>query len=378
MNKRVLLYDCELITGGSRFFNDLTLRISSYHKQLKDKVIVAKSRDVLNLSYDIIYVIKEKDFSITPPMWVIESKNTIVFGEAGDFFPQYQKVPNIIYSVRPDYLLLIDDISKTTRWERTEFITFYNENFELPLVQNHKNFFNKKNILMVTDKNFWDFSDDKIIEKLNILLQYKNIIFKYPIKIKPILLNEKIQTIFKELSFDKVYKNTFVNNYGDNQEDIFKIIDFLADFSKYNCFKPVKIRSFRKETTDLSTAREEFFRSLKILGYSKRKKVRINLTCSKYRTNSYWDYFTILKKAAASNKKCFLDIALYYAIKNRPNSTYEAIINNKLEWFSYYTRIAVSLLSRYKETIYDDLSIRWGEDKLILNIDFNYLERNAI
>ena len=126
MNKRILLYDCELITGGSRFFNDLTLRISSYHKQLKDKIIVAKNRDILNLSYDIIYVIKEKDFSITPPIWIIENKNTIVFGEAGNFLPQYQKVPNIIYSVRPDYLLLIDDISKTTRWERTEFITFYN------------------------------------------------------------------------------------------------------------------------------------------------------------------------------------------------------------------------------------------------------------
>ena len=378
MDKRILLYDCELITGGSRFFNDLTLRISSYHKQSKDKIIVAKNRDILNLSYDIIYVIKEKDFSITPPIWIIENKNTIVFGEAGNFLPQYQKVPNIIYSVRPDYLLLIEDISKTTRWERTEFITFYNENFELPLVQNHKNFFNRNNLLMVTDKNFWDFPDDKIIEKLNILLKYKNIIFKHPIKIKPILSNENIQRIFKELPFDKKYKNTFINNYGDNQEDIFKIIDFLADFPKYNYFKPVKIRSFRRETTTLDTAREEFFRSLKILSYSKQKKVRINLTCSKYKTNSYWDYFSILKKAAVSNKKSFLDIALEYAIKKRPNSTYEAIINNKLEWLSYYTRIAVSLLARYKETIYDDLTIQWGENKLILNIDFDYLERNTI
>lgn len=378
MNKRILLYDCELITGGFRFFNDLTLRISSYHKQLKDKVIVARERDVLDLSYDIIYVVKEKDASIVPPIWIIENKKTIVFGEAGDLFPSYQKVPNIIYSVRPDYLLFIDDITNTKRWERTEFITFYNENYELPLVQDHKNFFKNKNILMVTDKNFWDFQEEKIIEKLNILLKYKNIVFKYPIKLKPILTSDSIREIFNKISFDKKYKNTFVNNYGDDEKDIIQIIDFLSEFPKRKYFKPIKVRSFREETTTLDTAREEFFRSLKIVSYSKQKEVRINLTCSKYKTNVYWDYFHILKKVAATTKKSFIEISLEYAIEKRPKMSYEEIINNKIEWFSYYTRIAVSLLARYKETIYNDLTIQWGKNSLVLNVDYDYLERNTV
>lgn len=373
--KRILLYDCDYIANSSRFYNDLSLRLSSYHKQQNDKVIVATSSNLFQMKYDIVYIIRENDKSPLPPLWVMDDSNAVMYGAATQYFSKHKQVPNIIYSIRPDYLLFNKKITTFSKWERTEFIRFFNGFYEIPIQQDESNAFDKTKIRLVVDEFLWDVPPQALIAKLKILQTKKNVAFKYPIKIKTLLENTEVLENFKKIHFAKGYKNKLINNYGESIEKCKEIIDFISSFEKIAFFKPVSFRSIRENYQTAESARKDLFRAFEILAYSKQKEVRIIFSCPKTKCSIYWDYFIVLKRITNHKfQRSLVEVFLEYSTGYISKSI-EEIINNEQEWLSYYTRMCVYLLAKYHNEIGDFLLIQWGDKKLDIEIDYKYLER---
>ena len=179
-----------------------------------------------------------------PPLEILDDPKLICMGKAMKNMISYQETPLIVAAVRPDYLLFPDSIGGMKRTHKYQYLQLTQGYTILPKIQPHTNSFTT-DVTIVVDENLWDFDTESIIKILLQLKGIKNIGFQEPIKIKKIIENEKLQNLFKELHFDKIYRNRFINNYGNDIKSIKKIIDFLGNFEQYKCFKPFKVQTIK-------------------------------------------------------------------------------------------------------------------------------------
>ena len=162
-----------------------------------------------------------------PPLEILDDPKLICMGKAMKNMISYQETPLIVAAVRPDYLLFPNSIGEMKRTQKYQYLQLTQGYTILPKIQPHTNSF-ATDVTIVVDENLWDFDTESIIKILLQLKEIKNIGFQEPIKIKKIIENEKLQNLFKELHFDKIYRNRFINNYGNDIKSIKKIIDFLG------------------------------------------------------------------------------------------------------------------------------------------------------
>lgn len=314
-----------------------------------------------------------------PPLEILDDPKLICMGKAMKNMISYQETPLIVAAVRPDYLLFPDSIGEMKRTHKYQYLQLTQGYTILPKIQPYTNSF-ATDVTIVVDENLWDFDTESIIKILLQLKGIKNIGFQEPIKIKKIIENEKLQNLFKELHFDKIYRNRFINNYGNDIKSIKKIIDFLGNFEQYKCFKPFKVQTIKTREINTFTrydAQMELFEDLEIMDYAKQKQVRLNFTLNVNKYNEYWDYFTQFKIwSNNAMKKSYIEFMCRYSIEWSGKSVSE-ILNNKTEWFSYLTKELVYLLKNYYDIIEPWIYRRWGDEKMENKINIDYIKKEG-
>ena len=176
-------------------FNPDAMKISSYHKQMGDKVNFVLTPDDIYRPFDKYYIIKENSKVPNPPMDLILSKKVIWLGKAY-FLKQKWTMPDVMRAARPDYLLYPNHNTKLERAEHISLLT--KDGKVLKHKQDYFNTFKNKKALVV-DQKLWFAADDVVIEALTQLQGIKNLSFFEPIYINKIIQNKEIEDLFFKL-----------------------------------------------------------------------------------------------------------------------------------------------------------------------------------
>ena len=375
MAKHIYIWDCDWNEDHKALYNVVSMKISSFHKQLGDEVHLASEEWLPFGNYEKLYIIRESLSAALPPMKFLDDKRTVGLGNAMQGFSFYIDLPNSIAACRPDYLLFPEKVAGMRRYEKVQYLQFTNNGKLLPVVQDAKNSFTGKKINMVVDPNLWDLDYSIIKEVLTRLQKTFQVAFKFPIKIKPLIEDEEIQKLFLSLRFDGIYREKFQNNYGNSVANIQKIIDFLSIFEGYKRFKPFKIQSITKPHSNNLEAREDLFRDFKIMDYAKQKKVRINMTIPRYPNTEFIDYFTSMKLWSNNyNKVSYIEFMTRFTTEKTIRTPQE-IVNNRIEWLSYNTRQLMYLIKNYYEEIKPYIYREWGDDFFEINLNLDYIRK---
>ena len=375
MNKKVYIWDCDYLENPNNLYNVMSMKVSSYHKQLGDEVHLIYKDWLPTNNYDIMYVIREFFHSKLPPINILDDSRTIALGGSMDYFPSYIDLPMSIAACRPDYLLFNDKAINRRRIEKVQYIQLMNNKKFIPLSQNYENSFSGKKINIVVDKDIWDLDRISLLEVLDKLKDVKQIAFQWPIKLKPLIENPDIQNKFIELHFDKVFTCSFINNYGNTTEKIKEIIDFLSAFTSYKHFKPIKVQAITKQHKNAKDARNDLFRDLEIINYSKLKEVKINMTTPKYRVTEFLEYFTELKIWTNNYRELsFIEFMTRYST-GKTIKNIEEVLNNRIEWLSYNTRQLIYLIKNYYDIIEPFIYRQWGDKFFEIELNLEYIRK---
>ena len=177
--------------------NPDVMKISSYHKQMGDRVNFVLTADDINRPYDLYYIIKEETKTPMPPVDFFMRSNIRWWGKAVKKRVNWA-MPDEMLICRPDYLLYPE---KNTKFERSEHIRLFNDSGKLlPVTQDWKNTFSNK-FAVVTDTTIWQAKKEELLKALQILQDCKNISFFHPIWIQKILEDEEIKEEFLKIKF---------------------------------------------------------------------------------------------------------------------------------------------------------------------------------
>ena len=194
---RVTIWDIDYYYSNNKknAFNPILMKLSSYHKQLGDSVILVETEYDINRPYDIYYICREKKDAPQPPAAFFLDRNIRWIGKANK--TREWKIPDVVYACRPDYLLYPE---KNTTWERSEQIRLLDSNGKLmPLIQDWDNVFKNKRVL-VTDTMLWTTASEITKNALKTLAPIKNLTFLEPIWIQKILSDKDIRELFLNLN----------------------------------------------------------------------------------------------------------------------------------------------------------------------------------
>jgi hypothetical protein len=195
-------------------YNTDAMLLSSYHKQLGDKVNFVRTAYDIKRPYNIYYIIKEKTETPNPPIEFLVDRSIRWLGACSLGKKQY-KMPSEVYACRPDYLLYPQ---KNTREERSDYLHLFDDNGKLlQKTQDVENSFKNKYVIVV-DKDFWSASEQDLLKALEILQSYNRISFQYPIRLQRLFQKAALQAAFLKLNFTSGSKLTWEEiplNWGE-------------------------------------------------------------------------------------------------------------------------------------------------------------------
>lgn len=196
---RVTIWDLDYYYAKNRTncFNPDAMKISSYHKQLGDKVNFVVKEDDIRRPYDLYYIIKEKQETPNAPLDFYLNTKVRWWGKAFKRKINWQ-MNNAMLACRPDYLLYPE---KETALERAEHVRLLNDRGELlPLIQDWRNAFKNKKVIE-TDTALWTTSRKNLLLVLDKLSNILNLSFFEPIWLPKINSDEEIMNKFLKLHF---------------------------------------------------------------------------------------------------------------------------------------------------------------------------------
>ena len=161
---RVTIWDLDYYYSKKKknLFNPDAMRVSSYHKQLGDKINFVTTEYDIRRPYDIYYIFKEFQKTPNPPADFFTNSKVRWLGKANRF--RQWKMPDVMMAVRPDYLLYPE---KTTIAEKSEQLRLFNSKAQLlPLIQDYTNTFCGRKRVILTDQYIWYGSKKDLIKAL--------------------------------------------------------------------------------------------------------------------------------------------------------------------------------------------------------------------
>lgn len=175
----VIIWDLDYYYAKNKVncFNPDVMKISSYHKQLGDKVSLVTTEFDIKRAFDLFYIIKNNEKLPHPPKEFFLNPKVRWWGKAYEFKVRW-KMTDAMLGCRPDYLIYPEH---NTAVERSEQVRLFNNKAELlPLTQDWSNTYKNK-FTIVTDTCMW-YSDSKsIIVALKMLQEVKKVSFFEPI-----------------------------------------------------------------------------------------------------------------------------------------------------------------------------------------------------
>lgn len=272
-------------------FNPDAMKISSYHKQMGDKVNFVLTKYDIYRPYDLYYILKENNKTPNPPLDLAVAGKIRWCGKAYKGKKNWT-MPPLMVMARPDYLLYPNH---NTKEERSEQVRLLDESQRvLTRCQDwHNTYKNKK--VYITDKNLWNANVIQLTKALMNLKDIKNISFFEPIEIKKLITDEEIRNLFLNLNF--CYQAEFKweplrMEEKDTIEEycnyIKQCIDFLSILKqKKNRFN-VGVLKILIPKTDNKSLVELYKQLLDIIIIAKEKKIRVEIESSNWRDNPYY------------------------------------------------------------------------------------------
>lgn len=151
---RVTIVDLEWYNHKSFLPNPKCMKISSYHKQLNDLINFALDKYMLQMDYDIMYVVRETIAGGAFPVEIdLLDGRVHLIGEGLKFYDRYvSDIDDVMAACRPDYLLY--PLPEENKMANADIVQFFAQGKLLPLMQDYHNTYRKKHYTYVTDKGF--------------------------------------------------------------------------------------------------------------------------------------------------------------------------------------------------------------------------------
>lgn len=378
----ICIMDCEMYFNTSPIPNVKAMKISSYHKQKNDSVIMLQPGDKIRGRYNIIYVIREYMSTPFPPTSIMDSMNIKLIGKAFEGYDSYTDLDATIMSVRPDYTLYTGD----SMYHMAQYAVYTHNFYILKKTQDfHRSskFVVRNPLTIVADENLWLFPEEYVVSVLKQLQEEKNIYFLHPIKLSKLTSSENIRTEFYKLHFTKKLKINYINDLGNSFEKAKKIIDFLNEFQAVKNFINISPPSFKIITKDHwkdnETAILDFENCLRIMSYAIEKNVRIRFQYPRYRLiTPLWSYFEFFRTwSLYYHRLSYIEALLKPTCKKFQVKEYE-LLNDIRYWKdNQKLKQIVHLLCTYPDLMKECAFNNWfGEDKIYNKLDIEYIKEH--
>lgn len=353
--------------------NPDVMKISSYHKQMGDKINFVTKKDDIYRPFDLYYIIKEKSTTPQPPIDFFTFRNIRWWGKCYQARIKWH-MPDQMLIARPDYLLYPE---LETKEERSEYIQLFNhENELLPAVQDWSNTFKNK-FVYVADKNMWDAKNEDIVVALQRLHDCKNVSFLHQINIQKILSDEKIRDEFLKIHFTRGSKFSWMT-IGCSLVD--EAWDFVAEIKKRNsgvalssvCVDYAVSGIDHWESRDAAQQDFEALKRLIVRAKNEGCKVTIKMPATRLET----PYFFVFEELATWTKRYFTLSWLEYITNRFGNKRNEIQFwNNPSAWGEIFRDLLRQtwmdrefLLTRWQGTSINESRIAWK----VLEKEFSY------
>lgn len=358
--------------------NPLAMKISSFHKQQGDLVNFVSDEYEIFMSYDIYYLIREKDLTPKPPGRLLDDINVRLIGRGMRFFKEAWNPPEVIAAVRPDYQLYPE--KEQDAYYNANIVQFYHNGNRLSLKQPFENAIKYHKKTLVIDKEFWDVSYEDIILCLQELTKYKNIAFLHPINLKKILKNSTVSDLFTKLDYSPGTIFRFRNNYGQDYEDAIVIFELIQKMKKYNTGVRFSNVPFKAVTTDhwkdKNLALYDLERCLRIADAAKERKVHIRLVSPSNRFDSpYWYYFETLEHWTMYSERLSYIEMMTLSGQKKSGLQWFQLLNNTNKWITPNIYFLLRMMT--KTDLVEKYGYRQWADSFVDKkmIDFNEIEK---
>lgn len=354
------------------------MQISSYHKQLGHNVNFVTEQFHIGMAFDLYYIIRTRKATPRPPGKLLDDKRVRTIGNTLREESSYWELPEIICSVRPDYLLYPS--KDRDPYYNANRVRFYHKGNLIKLRQPFENTmkFHKKTI--VVDNDFWEQPEENLVLTLTELLEYDNISFEAPIQLKKIIEMSSVLSLFLKMKFSPGTIFKFRNNYGSEYEDaekLFAVITQLKIANNHVAFGKIPFKTVTKDHWDRKNGTEngiyDLIRCLRIMDLAKKLKISILFvkTDRQKLESPFWYYLDSMQYWSESfAMDSYVEYMLNSAVKKFKIPWY-GILNNPLKWSNPHTKFLLSLITKkeLKKDIDDLIYRQWGE---------NFLDRTLI
>ena len=197
---KVTIWDLDYYYAKKRenCFNPDAMKISSYHKQSGDTVLLVTTQDDINRPYDLYYIIKEKEKTPHPPTSFFLNPKVRWWGKCYRMRINW-KMSDAMLGCRSDYQLYPE---KNTKIEKSEHIRLFNDKMELiARYQNWTNSYGDKFLIVTDSYKMWFTNKKDLIKALQRLQGGKNINFLEPIWLQKLISDKEVREEFLKLKF---------------------------------------------------------------------------------------------------------------------------------------------------------------------------------
>lgn len=378
---RVTIWDLDFFNRLSFKPNITVMKISSYHKQQEHIINFVNDFEDIKYDFDLMYIVREHERTPFPPSYLLDHKNVKLVGPEFKIYPNHFDVSMLIAMVRPDYGIY--NLPKDNIYSSSNMLQFLHGIERLPAKQDAGNIQSGRTLNIVADKTLWMADTQTIVDVLDELLEYKNILFEHPIELKPVLSNEAIKVRFSRLQFASGVNQPFRNNYGHEFEQAKEIIDLFKIIKTYRPYVRFGVVAFKtviyEHWKDLEWGIQDLERCLKIMDYAKQEKVTIRFRSSNNRLiTPFWPFFEVLDIWTEYHKyKSFVQLMLEPA-RRRQKLQWFDILNNPKKWYSPRAEFLLHLITKYPTMIRKYGLRMWGNKTLDLTqVDINQISKYA-
>jgi len=362
---RVTIWDLDYYYSNDRTncFNPDAMKISSYHKQLGDKVNFVVKEDDIRRPYDIYYIIKEKSETPNAPVDFYLNNKVKWWGSAYKRRINWQ-MNNAMLACRPDYLLYPE---KETSLERAEHVRFLNDKGELlPIMQEWRNTFDNKKVIE-TDTALWTTSRENLLLVLDKLYNILNLSFFEPIWLPKIGSDEEITNKFLKLHFKQGAVIKFVPIMAKDYDECAVVWKKIKDTWPHIKIGPLMIK---QDVVDHWTNREKAlndFKKLKeICIKAKREKIEIKIMPLKKRLDTPY-FFPFEVMSHWTYKGWYYSWLEWITVEYGPGIN-TAKMRNYWQHPANWSAGFRDLLSQtYQEENVEFLTLKWGNNHISFN-----------
>ena len=375
---RVTIVDLEWYNHKSFLPNPKCMKISSYHKQLNDLINFALDKYMLQMDYDIMYVVRETIAGGAFPVEIdLLDDRVHLIGEGLKFYDRYvSDIDDVMAACRPDYLLY--PLPEENKMANADIVQFFAQGKLLPLMQDYHNTYRKKHYTYVTDKGFWCYDEKDIAKCVEKLKKDKNVKFADGLDLDVILSNKNKLKMLKKLKVDWRGEKVLVTL--DTDVKISRFLNFIESI-------PEATRASMQITSPMlfsgdhfkiqSQAIRDFHRYFKLVGILKQKRVHLRLIAPPRVLSPLWFYFEDIEGWTTYRPHLsFVEYMTELPCKDHEVDI-EYLLNRTLLWSNDSVYRLMYLFRDYPEIVKTTAFIQW-DDKVLDDIGLENLAKNLL